>query len=201
MNGTYAEQIYTRNGIVKANIFTHGEKVLHIGSGSKPLPGAKTIDILNLPGVDIVHNLDSLPWPFQDNEFDLIYAHNVFEHLDDQIAVMGEMWRLLKCGGRLVITVPHFRSVDAYTDSTHRHFFTSKSLDYYIRGKKLSGYRYTEKQFAEKGFWFGWPQVPMNPIRRLFKWFITRYPGFYDSHLSLFIPVKIVVWELEAIKE
>lgn len=201
MNGTYAKQIYTKNGVVKTNIFTNGEKVLHIGPGSKSLPGATTIDMLDLPGVDVVHDLDKLPWPLKENEFDLIFAHNVFEHLDNQVRVMEEMWRILKPQGRIIITVPHFRSVDAFTDSTHRHFFTSKSLDYYIATQRLADYEYTKKRFRKIGFWFGWPQPSGNPAVRVFKWFIARYPGIYDSHLSLLFPVKIVVWELEVIKD
>jgi predicted SAM-dependent methyltransferase len=114
---------------------------------------------------------------------------------------MNEMWRILKPKGRIVIAVPHFRCVDAFTDSTHRHFFTTKSLDYYIAEKKLSHYEYTDKKFTQKGFWFGWPQPSRNPITKLFKWFISKYPGFYDSHLSLLFPIKIIIWELEVVKE
>lgn len=198
--GTFAEKIYTRKGITKENIFTGGEKVLHIGPGKKGVPGSVTIDMLNLPGVDVVHDLDSLPWPFAENEFDLIFAHNVFEHLDNQIAIMKEMKRLLKPKGRVLIAVPYFRCPDAYTDSTHRHFFTTRSMDYYIEGKALSRYEYTDARFSERGFWFGWPQQSHNPLVRAFKWFIGKYPKFYDSHLSLLFPVKILIWELEVIK-
>ena len=98
----YAQRIYTHEGVTQKNIFVHGERVLHIGPGKKSLPGAITIDVLKLPGVDVVHDLDTLPWPFKDNEFDLIFAHNVFEHLHDQVAIMSEMWRILKPKGRIV---------------------------------------------------------------------------------------------------
>lgn len=197
---TYAENIYTRNGVTKENIFVHGERALHIGPGKKVLSGATTIDVLDLPGVDIVHNLDVLPWPFADNTFDLIFAHSVFEHLDDQIAIMKEMKRILKPKGRIVIAVPYFRCPDAFTDSTHKHFFTTRSMDYYIEGKTLSQYEYSNARFTLQGFWFGWPQVSHNPLVRVFKWFIARYPKFYDSHLSLLFPMKILIWELEVIK-
>lgn len=198
---TYAQKIYTRQGVTQENVFTQGEKVLHIGPGKKVLPGAVTIDILDLPGVQIVHDLDVLPWPFEDNTFDVIFAHSVFEHLDDQVAIMSEMWRILKPKGRMVITVPHFRCTDAFTDSTHKHFFTTRSMDYYIAGKGLSNYEYSRKKFIERGFWFGWPQPSHNPFVRLFKWYIAKYPKFYDSHLSLIFPMKIIIWELEVIKE
>lgn len=198
---TYAKKIYTYKGVTQENIFIRGEKVLHIGPGKKVLPGAVTIDILDLPGVAIVHDLDSIPWPFESNSFDVIFAHSVFEHLDDQVAIMQEMWRILKPKGRIVIAVPYFRCPDAFTDSTHRHFFTTRSMDYYIEGKTLSNYEYSNKKFIQKGFWFGWPQVSRNPLVQVFKWFIGKYPRFYDSHLSLLFPMKILIWELEVIKE
>jgi SAM-dependent methyltransferase len=198
---TYAERIYTYGGITKENMFADGKTGLHIGPGTKALPGATTIDILPLAGVEVVHDLDVFPWPFEESSFDVIFAHSVFEHLDNQIAVMKEMSRILKGGGRIVIAVPHFRCTDAFTDATHKHFFTTQSLDYYIEGKALAQYQYSKERFIEKGFWFGWPQTPRNPLTRLFKWFILRYPHFYDTHLSLLLPMKIIVWELEVIKE
>lgn len=197
---TYTKQIYTYEGVTKKNLFADGKKALHIGSGKKTLPGATTIDILDLPGVDVVHDLDIMPWPFPDNEFDLVFAHSVFEHLEDQIAIMEEMHRILKPGGRIVITVPHFRCTDAFTDSTHTHFFTSQSMDYYIEGTALANYEYSNVLWKKVGFWYGWPQIAKNPIRRLFKWYISNHPKFYDSHLSLLFPTKIVIWELEVIK-
>lgn len=197
---TWVERIYTSTGMTQENIFTHGEKVLHIGPGKKALHGAVTIDIIDLLEVNIVHDLDSLPWPFKDNEFDLIFGHSVFEHLDRQIAIMEEMWRILKPGGRIVITVPHFRCTDAFTDATHKHFFTTQSMDYYIEGKALAHYQYTKKRFKEIGFWFGWPQPSGNPLVRFFKSYIKKHPRFYDSHLSLLFPMKIIIWELEAVK-
>ncbi len=197
---TYAEKIYTRNGVTKENIFTNGERVLHIGPGKKVLQGATTIDILKLPHIDVVHDLDVTPWPFADNEFDLVFAHSVFEHLDDQIAIMKEMKRILKPKGRILITVPYFRCPDAFTDSTHKHFFTTRSMDYYIEGKALSQYEYADARFTLRGFWLGWPQVSRNPLVRVFKWVIGKFPKFYDSHLSLLFPMKILIWELEVIK-
>lgn len=200
-NTTYTERIYTKSGIVKENIFTNGEKVLHIGSGDSVLVGATSIDILDLPNVDTVHDLDSFPWPYDDNTFDLIFAQSVFEHLDDQLAVMEEMHRILKPKGRLVIAVPHFRCVDAFTDATHEHFFTRQSLDYYTnKDNSLARYQYTKKKYKEINFWYGWPTKSSNPLMRLFKSFIHKHPKFYDTHLSLLFPAKIIMWEMEVIK-
>jgi SAM-dependent methyltransferase len=198
---TYTEQIYTRNGLVKANIF-NGVDVLHVGSGDAKLPGTTSIDMLALPNVDIVHNLDQYPWPFNNNSFDLVFGHNVFEHVRDSVKNMEEIWRILRPGGRVVMTMPYFRSTDAFTDPTHKHFFTSQSLDYFLESKnQLSRYGYTDKRFTKIGFWYGWPLESGSVLVGAFKRFIHNHPKFYDRHLSLLFPVKIVVWELEVVKD
>ncbi len=191
----YAPQIYTPSGMTDRNVFVNGEKVLHIGSGSRRLPGAETVDILALPGVDRVHDLDVYPWPYSDASFDVVFAHNVLEHLDDTIAAMEELWRILRPGGRLIVTVPYFRSVDAFGDVTHRHFFTSESMDTFVQG--ASRYGYTDRMFTKIGFWFGWPHPSRNPVTRLVKKLMHRYWRAYDSHVSLVAPVKVLIWELE----
>lgn len=191
----YATEIYTTTGMTDRSIFTKGERVLHIGSGSRRLPGATTVDILALPDVDCVHDLDVFPWPYADASFDVVFAHNVLEHLDDTVAAMEEIWRILRPGGRLIVTVPYFRSIDAFGDVTHKHFFTAQSMDTFIQG--AGRYGYTDRMFSKVGFWFGWPHPSRNPFARLFKYLIHRHPQVYDSHISLFAPVKILIWELE----
>jgi SAM-dependent methyltransferase len=178
----------------------HDKRVLHIGCGGSKIKGATGIDILALPGIDIVHDLDSYPWPVDERVYDVVYAHSVVEHISDIVALIEEIWRVLKPGGRLVIVAPYFRSVDAFTDPTHTHFFTSRSLDYFTdEPSTLARYVYSPKRFHKTGFWFGWPHNPRNPIRRFFKRWMTNHQKLYDQYLSLLYPVSIVVWELEKI--
>lgn len=195
-----AKEIYTKAGLTKENPFA-GKKVLHIGCGASKLEGSVGMDILSLSGVDIVHNLDTMPWPVETNSIDIVYAHSVVEHLTDIVAFLNEVWRVLKPGGRVIIAVPYFRCVDSFTDITHKHFFTSKSFDYFIFGSgSLSNYSYTDKKFKKIGFWYGWPQESSNPLVRMFKNFLMSNQGFYDQYLSMLFPVKILIWELEVDK-
>jgi len=46
--------------------------------------------------------------PFGDETFDLLLALDLFEHIDDDAALIREMWRLCRPGGRLLISVPAY---------------------------------------------------------------------------------------------
>ena len=188
MTEFFAEKIYTPSGFQRQNIL-EGKKALDVGCGARKLPGAAGMDIRKEPGVDIVHDANKTPWPFSDNSFDFVLFNQSLEHLEDVSRALGEARRVLKAGGRVVIQVPYFRSVDAFADVTHRHPFTSRSLDYI-----------PDFKFKILAFWYGWPHPSKNPLRQIFKNFIHRFPDFYDKYLSLLIPVECLTWELEVRK-
>ena len=197
MKQPYSLEIYTPTGITKAPVLV-GKKILHVGCGNSKLNGAVGLDRLKLAAVDVVHDLDRTPWPFTEGSFDVIYAHSVVEHVGDIVAFFDESWRILKPGGRMVIAVPYFRCVDAFTDPTHTHFFTAHSLDYFLNEESgLAGYSYSKHSFNKVAFWYGWPGQSSNPLVRVFKRFISRHRRFYDQYASLLLPMKILVWELE----
>ena len=187
------------HGFAKTDILG-GKKALDVGCGGRKLPGAMGMDILHLPGVDVVHSFNTVPWPFKDGAFDLVLMNHALEHVGDVVAVMNELHRVLKPGGRVVVQVPYFRCIDAYNDPTHAHFFTACTLDYFIEGSGLSKYAYSNKLFIKKGFWYGWPHRSRNPLRQTLKIFMHKHPNFYDQFLSLVIPTECLTWELEAIK-
>jgi SAM-dependent methyltransferase len=197
----WAQKIYTPdNGYVKENVLGDA-KVLDVGCGGKKIPGADGIDSLSFPEVNIVHDLDSFPWPIKDNTYDVVSSSHFLEHSRDVVKVMEEVHRILKPGGRHIINVPHFRCIDAFVDPTHESFFESRSMDYFCEsGGKLSGYSYSPKKYKKIAFWYGWPHKSKNPLKELFKRFVHKHPYFYDQYLSLLLPVKCVMWELEVIK-
>lgn len=111
---------------------------LNLGSGSQPrTPGVVNVDLVALPAVDVVHDLDVLPWPWDDASVKAIGAQDVFEHVADPVGFMTESHRVLESGGTLHIKSPHFRHQDAFTDPTHRRFCTPHTWDYWIKGTDL----------------------------------------------------------------
>lgn len=172
------------------------KKILDIGCGGRKFPGAVGIDRVKGAGVDIVWDLDSYPWPLQDNSFDLIILQHSLEHLEDIVKAMEEIYRIGKNGGRVLIQVPFFRNLDAIKDITHKHFFTLDSIDYFIDGTKSFDYHYSKSKFEIAGSWLGWPGRSKNFLRGIFKFLINKMPGFYEQYLSFIYPVKNIAWEL-----
>ena len=105
---------------------------LNLGSGGRPLEGYINVDKnSNIPHVNVVHDLDNYPWPFEDNSVNEIVMNQCLEHLLDRNRAMKEIYRILKKGGMAKISVPHFTWQYAFTDPTHKHFFAYNTFFYY----------------------------------------------------------------------
>jgi SAM-dependent methyltransferase len=68
--------------------------------------------------------------PFADESFDVVTALDVVEHLDDDVAGLKEMHRVLKTGGKTLIFVPAFMWLWGVQDdiSNHRIRYTKKQI-------------------------------------------------------------------------
>jgi len=200
MENLWAPKIFTKDGFVKENILGD-KKALDVGCGQKKLPGAIGIDVLKDSKADIIHDISRFPWPIGDNSFDLVLANNVIEHMEDVLGVLGEIHRVSKLGARIIIQVPYFRSPKMFTDPTHKCFFTSFSMDYFVEGTDLSRYKYVPYRFKKIDFWYGYPQKSNNFIKNFVKKIFLHSHSFYDKYLSLIFPVECLTWELEVIKK
>lgn len=59
--------------------------------------------------------------PYEDATFDLVTALDVVEHLDDDVAGLSEMRRVLRPGGRILIFVPTFMWLWGVQDDISHH--------------------------------------------------------------------------------
>ena len=55
-------------------------RILDLGCGDNKVVGSIGLDCADLPDVDIKHNLQSFPYPFKNESFELIYLRHVIEH-------------------------------------------------------------------------------------------------------------------------
>jgi len=104
---------------------------LNVGCGSDLKEGWINLDFYNASGVDVIHNLNELPYPFKDNTFDEILCLHVIEHLNPQehIELFKELHRIPKQGAVITVKVPHFSTVIAKSHFTHYKLFGFRTLD------------------------------------------------------------------------
>ncbi|MBL0923484.1 MAG: class I SAM-dependent methyltransferase [Sphingomonadaceae bacterium] len=107
--------------------------------------------------------------PVEDGRFDRIIFNQVQEHLPDPLAVLRELNRVLKPGGKLLCTAPlfyeeHERPFDfyRYTQFAHRHLMERA-------GFQIDWLEWMEGYFGTLGYQFqGMAQhIPANPVRYL----------------------------------
>jgi len=60
--------------------------------------------------------------PFASESFDIVTAMDIIEHIDDDKAASAEIFRVLKPGGRLFVTVPAFPSLWSEHDEALYHY-------------------------------------------------------------------------------
>ncbi|MGH9897195.1 MAG: class I SAM-dependent methyltransferase, partial [bacterium] len=105
---------------------------LNLGCGKDIRPGYVNHDVIrHCDGVDMVHDLRHLPWPWVDDSAEEIRAIDVLEHLPEVIPIIDECWRVLHPGGVLHLSVPNYAHESAWPHTTHAYPFYLDSFDYF----------------------------------------------------------------------
>lgn len=104
----------------QASQLSHGSRVLDVGAGSCPYRSLfahceyRAQDFAGLQGEQLRHGgygsidyvCDAAVIPEEDASFDAILCTEMLEHVPDPLAVVRELARLLKPGGKLMLTAP-----------------------------------------------------------------------------------------------
>ena len=167
---------------------------LNIGCGKDIKPGFVNIDIVNLPGVDKVVNLDKYPWPFKDNTFEYIYCASVLEHVENVVKFLEEVSRISKDNSIVDIRVPHFSSMGAYKDPTHKHFFTYYSFDYFTKKENYNFYSDIRFKILKR-------KIIYPRILFIFEWIANAFPKFHEVFLRKYLPVRDLFFKLQVKKK
>jgi SAM-dependent methyltransferase len=78
-------------------------------------------------GRNVVHADAEEPLPFEDCSFDAIILKDVLEHVRDPVALVHDVRRVVRPGGRVFASSPDAQRW-AWDDYTHKRPFTRKSL-------------------------------------------------------------------------
>lgn len=128
---------------------------IDLACGDNKIPGFFGIDIAKTESVDHVMNLQQYPWDIESESADEINCSHYIEHIphdinnpndkrDGLIQFMDECYRILKPGGKLLLSAPYYTSMRAYGDPTHTRYMADFSFLYYNKewrdNNKLSHY-------------------------------------------------------------
>jgi len=114
-------------------IQTKGGILLDVGCGDFKQPNFIGMDRRKLSSVDIVHDLEILPYPLPSESCNTILASHIYEHLDPSktIDIMNEWWRLLKPDCELLIAMPYGWSYGFIQDPTHKNPANEATWQYF----------------------------------------------------------------------
>jgi SAM-dependent methyltransferase len=147
---------------------------LNIGCGSDIRAGYVNLDAAALSGVDVAHDLDEFPYPFDDNTFIEIVAKNVLEHLPDTVTVMEELYRIASTNCIVHIRVPYWNSYITYADPTHIKGFHPMQFEFFDPTRNACKNRpyYSQARFRimrlDYFVWLrGWRLVKNRQAKRL----------------------------------
>jgi SAM-dependent methyltransferase len=131
-------------------------KILDVGAGFFKYPGSISIDGNKNSKPDILHDLNSFPWPIADNIFDMVYSSHCIEHLDEPAKTLEEIWRVSRNNALVLIKIPHFSSRVAWTDIGHKRAFSSTMFRHYT--KEFARISDTKVKFEIEKIRFNWQQ-------------------------------------------
>ena len=122
--------------------------VLDLGCGdNKRDSDAVGMDMRAYPPVDVIHDIESVPWPFDADTFDGAFAYSILEHVHDLPKVMAELHRVLSPGAIVMGKVPHWSDRTAYIDPTHARFFDTRTFDYWDTTTQLGSREYFDVEY------------------------------------------------------
>jgi len=86
-----------------------GKRILHFAPEKflmRQMRGNPLYETADLFQKGVTHRLDITALPFADGTYDVVMAHHVLEHIDDDRRAMAELFRVVKPGGFGVFSVP-----------------------------------------------------------------------------------------------
>src|SRR5689334_22608453 len=116
--------------------------------------------------------------PYENDSFDVVTALDVIEHLDDDVAGLREMRRVLRHDGRVLLFVPAFMFLWGVQDdvSNHRRRYTLPSL---LKAVEAAGFAVEWSSYANISFF-----LPVLLVRTAMRWLRLRAETEYGINIS-----------------
>ncbi len=112
---------------------------LNLGCGYNKLSGYLNVDKFAECSPDLVVDLETFPWPFENDSVSEIYLNHVLEHLGATVetfkGIIQELYRVCRHDAIIQINVPHPRHDNFLDDPTHVRAITPNLMTLFDRSK------------------------------------------------------------------
>ena len=100
--------------------------MLNIGASRTYIPGFVNIDIVE--HADVSLDLNKEPIPHETSSVDLVFTYHTLEHLQNWLFTLGEVYRVLKHEGILLVGVPYAAGLENLGYPWHLASFTEHTF-------------------------------------------------------------------------
>ena len=105
---------------------------LNLGCGLHHMDDWYNVDRGDFPGVDLIFDLETFPWPWNTSSIERVLLKHVLEHLgqttETYLAILGELWRVCENRAQIEIQVPHPHHHTFLGDPTHCRAVTAEQF-------------------------------------------------------------------------
>lgn len=168
------------------------ERLLDLGCGAAKTKGAVGVDRWIAPGVDLIADMERDHLPFAERTFDRVVMNDALEHVADPPRLVADIARILKPRGRLEARVPHYTSIHAWSDFTHKSFFSAEGLRHLTGGhERYRHYSATPMRLVSfrLHFWKGWRLLGVAIAANAF-------PALYEKYFAFTFPAMALSFTL-----
>lgn len=180
-----------------------GKRVLDLGCGKKPyfqLFKESNYIGLDLPNKNVFADIygNALFLPFKDNVFDVVLCSQVLEHINEVELALNEIFRVLKKGGHLILTVPFIWGIHdepndyfRFTNYGLRHLLTKTGFEIIFLEKRGNFWDVIAQYISLKVY-----DYPKSTVIDIIKWLVAAMIQITFSSLSIIIGNKFEDWSL-----
>ena len=177
---------------IRSTLNTSDPRILDVGCGTgsnlKMLAGCgraegvdispQAVEFCRERGLDSVKLGPIEQLPYDSGSFELVTALDVIEHLDDDVAGLSEIRRVLRRDGRVLVFVPAFMFLWGVQDdvSNHRRRYTLPSL---LKAVEAAGFAIEWSSYANISFF-----LPVLLVRSVMRWLGLRADTEYGINIS-----------------
>ena len=181
-----------RNGLVDEIKMTGKMIDVELGCGeNKKHADAIGVDVLDLPGVDLVGDVYEVLNNLPDNCVNHVWSYHFLEHVDNVSLILNELARVCASNASVDFVVPHFSNPFFYSDPTHQKTFGLYTFSYYC----------VDEIFTRTVPKYGYdPKFKITSVRLVFKSYRPNYVRHAFKKIVESI-VNVSAWFMELYEE